>query len=124
MQSVADYVHNASLKFGIYSSAGTKTCQGYPGSLGYEDKDAATFAGWGVDYLKYDNCYQTGESSLSRYTAMSAAINASGRDIYYSLCNWGNENVASWAGTVANSWRTTQDISIYSKTNGGGTNTW
>jgi len=24
--------------------------------LGYEDIDAATFTGWGVDYLKYDNC--------------------------------------------------------------------
>lgn len=37
------------LKMGIYSDAGTKTCAGYPGSLYYEDVDAATFAGWGVD---------------------------------------------------------------------------
>lgn len=42
---------------GIYSSAGTKTCGGYPASIGYEDVDAATFAAWGIDYLKYDNCY-------------------------------------------------------------------
>jgi hypothetical protein len=36
-----------------YSSAGTKTCQGFPASLGYEEADAQTFASWGVDYLKY-----------------------------------------------------------------------
>jgi alpha-galactosidase len=41
---------------GIYSSAGTATCAGYPASLGYEDIDAASFAAWGIDYLKYDNC--------------------------------------------------------------------
>ena len=109
MADVSDYVHNADprFKFGIYSSAGTKTCAGRPGSLGHEDKDAALWASWNVDYVKYDNCYQTGESSLSRYTAMSNAIKATGREMFYSLCNWGNENVASWAGTIANSWRTT-----------------
>lgn len=37
------------LKMGIYSSAGTETCAGYPASLGYEDIDAATFAAWGID---------------------------------------------------------------------------
>jgi len=26
---------------------------GYPGSLGYEKKDAALFASFGIDYLKY-----------------------------------------------------------------------
>lgn len=41
---------------GIYSSAGTATCAGYPASLEYEDIDAASFAAWGIDYLKYDNC--------------------------------------------------------------------
>lgn len=54
---VADYVHSLGLKFGIYSSCGVRTCQGLPGSLGYEAIDAHTFAGWGVDYLKYDFCY-------------------------------------------------------------------
>ncbi|KAG6477750.1 hypothetical protein ZIOFF_061181 [Zingiber officinale] len=33
-----------------------------PGSLGYEDHDAKTFANWGVDYLKYDNCNSPGTS--------------------------------------------------------------
>lgn len=36
MKDVVDYVHEKGLKAGIYSSAGTKTCAGYPGSLGYE----------------------------------------------------------------------------------------
>lgn len=59
MKEVGDYIHAADprLKFGIYSSAGTMTCQRFPGGLGYEDKDAYSYASWGVDYLKYDNCF-------------------------------------------------------------------
>ena len=47
----------AGMKLGIYSDAGTATCMSYPASLGHEETDARTFASWGVDYLKYDNCY-------------------------------------------------------------------
>lgn len=36
-----------------YSDAGTATCAGFPGSLGHEAIDAATFNDWGIDYLKY-----------------------------------------------------------------------
>jgi alpha-galactosidase len=54
--AVADYVHSLGLKFGIYEDARTQTCAGYPGSLGHESQDAQTFADWGVDYLKYDQC--------------------------------------------------------------------
>ena len=56
IKGTADKIHALGLKIGIYSSAGTKTCQGYPASIGNEDLDAATFAAWGIDYLKYDNC--------------------------------------------------------------------
>jgi alpha-galactosidase len=52
MSGTADKVHELGLKYGMYSSAGTMTCGRYPGSLGYEAIDAATFAEWGVDYLK------------------------------------------------------------------------
>lgn len=52
----AKKVHELGLKVGIYSSAGTITCAGYPASLGCEDNDAASFVEWGVDYLKYGNC--------------------------------------------------------------------
>ncbi|MCP2198508.1 Alpha galactosidase A [Lentzea flava] len=57
IKHVADYVHAKGLKFGIYTSAGTKTCNkdsGFPGALGHEEQDAKLFASWGVDYLKYD----------------------------------------------------------------------
>ncbi|KAI1818104.1 glycoside hydrolase family 27 protein [Poronia punctata] len=56
ISGVADKVHDMGLKLGIYSSAGTATCAGYPASIGYEEIDAASWAAWGVDYLKYDNC--------------------------------------------------------------------
>jgi alpha-galactosidase len=36
MKALSDYVHSKGLKFGLYSSAGDKTCQGRPGSLNYE----------------------------------------------------------------------------------------
>ncbi|WP_236652305.1 glycoside hydrolase family 27 protein [Streptacidiphilus neutrinimicus] len=110
IKGVADYVHAKGLKLGIYESAGTLTCAGYPGSLGHEKQDAATFASWGVDYLKYDNCYNQGIPSLQRYTAMRDALAATGRPIVYSLCNWGNESVPSWGAGVGNLWRTTGDI--------------
>lgn len=53
---VADAVHALGLKLGLYGSAGTETCAGYPANIGYETVDAATFAAWEVDYWKYDNC--------------------------------------------------------------------
>lgn len=56
IKGTADQVHKLGLKIGIYSSAGTQTCAGYPASIGYESIDAATWAEWGIDYLKYDNC--------------------------------------------------------------------
>ena len=109
--AVAAYVHHKGLKLGIYESAGSTTCAGYPGSIGHEKQDAAQFARWGVDYLKYDNCgdYQ-GETYRQRYTAMRDALAHSGRPIVYSLCEWGNESPWDWAQPVGNLWRTTQDI--------------
>ena len=48
-----------------------------------EKQDAQTFADWGVDYLKYDNCYNEGQEgtaliTYTRYKAMSDALNATG----------------------------------------------
>ena len=53
LASVATQIHDLGLKMGIYSDAGTNTCAGFPGSLGNEAIDAATFNDWGIDYLKY-----------------------------------------------------------------------
>ncbi|MGH8146918.1 MAG: glycoside hydrolase family 27 protein [Rhodanobacteraceae bacterium] len=111
IKAVADYVHGKGLKLGIYESAGTTTCAGYPGSLGHEKQDARQFARWGVDYLKYDNCGDhRGETYPQRYAAMRDALAASGRPIVYSICEWGNQAPWHWAPAIGNLWRTTQDI--------------
>ncbi|KAF2319261.1 hypothetical protein GH714_014295 [Hevea brasiliensis] len=110
IKALADYVHGKSLKLGIYSDAGIFTCQVRPGSLYHEKDDAELFASWGVDYLKYDNCYNLGIQPKERYPPMRDAINATGRTIFYSLCEWGVDDPALWAGKVGNSWRTTDDI--------------
>jgi len=98
------------LKFGLYSDAGTFTCAGRPGSLGYEINDANIYASWNVDYLKYDNC-NSNTSPETRYPPMRDALNATGRPIFFSMCEWGVDDPAKWAGAVGNSWRTTGDIS-------------
>ncbi|KAA2261258.1 glycoside hydrolase family 27 protein [Solihabitans fulvus] len=113
IKAVADYVHGKGLKFGLYSSAGIKTCNGtggFPGGLGHERQDAALWASWGVDYLKYDNCNNQGVDAKQRYTAMRDALAATGRPITYSLCEWGQNKPWTWASNVGNLWRTTGDI--------------
>ncbi|KAI0520399.1 hypothetical protein KFK09_007871 [Dendrobium nobile] len=111
IKSLADYVHGKGLKLGIYSDAGTQTCsKTMPGSLGHEEQDANTFASWEVDYLKYDNCNNQNVNLKGRYKNMSQALLKSGRSIFFSLCEWGQEDPATWAGSVGNSWRTTGDI--------------
>ena len=111
IKPLVDYAHSKGLLFGLYSDAGIKTCAERPGSLGYEEKDAQTYAEWGVDYLKYDNCFNNNIKSIDRYTKMSEALNKTGRPIFYSICQWGEEEVATWAKKYGNSWRTTGDIS-------------
>ncbi|CAA2974131.1 alpha-galactosidase 3-like [Olea europaea subsp. europaea] len=110
IKALADYVHSEGLKLGIYSDAGAFTCQKRPGSLQHEYDDAVLFASWGVDYLKYDNCFNLGIDPEERYPPMRDAINATGRTIFYSLCEWGVNDPALWAGKIGNSWRTTNDI--------------
>ncbi|WP_222853583.1 NPCBM/NEW2 domain-containing protein [Fodinicola acaciae] len=111
IKALADYVHAKGLKLGIYSSAGTATCAGFPASLDHETDDANSFAAWGVDYLKYDNCNNLGRPALDRYRAMGNALRATGRPIVYSLCNWGYDNPWQFGpATGASLWRTTGDI--------------
>ncbi|MFE0172784.1 NPCBM/NEW2 domain-containing protein [Streptomyces sp. NPDC059002] len=117
IKAVADYVHSKGLKLGIYTSAGTKTCNpaGFPGALGHERSDAQQFAEWGVDYLKYDNCNNQGVDAKQRYItmrdALKAASDAVGRPIVYSICEWGENKPWEWAADVGHLWRTTGDIS-------------
>ncbi|TKY73933.1 Alpha-galactosidase 3 [Spatholobus suberectus] len=110
IKALADYVHGKGLKLGIYSDAGVFTCQVRPGSIFHETGDADLFASWGVDYLKYDNCYNLGIPPEKRYPPMRDALNTTGHKIFYSICEWGVDNPALWADKVGNSWRTTEDI--------------
>lgn len=111
MKALADYVHGKGLKFGLYSDAGTKTCQGRPGGRGYEFQDARQYAAWGVDYLKYDWCSTSTQDARSSYELMRAALDAAGRPIVFSICEWGTSRPWLWAKDVGNLWRTTGDIS-------------
>ena len=85
MKALADYVHSKGLKFGVYSDAGLMTCAGRPGSLGYETQDAQRYASWGVDYLKYDNCFDNHTRPEVRYPPMRDALNATGRPMVRSV---------------------------------------
>lgn len=112
IKSVADYVHEKGLKIGMYSCAGQRTCADYPGSFDHEFLDARTFAEWGCDYLKYDFCYKpAGIDGQLLYRRMGMALRASGRDILFSACNWGSDDVWSWVrSTGAHMYRSTGDI--------------
>jgi alpha-galactosidase len=110
IKALADYVHSKGLKFGIYSDAGSLTCAGRPGSAGHEFQDARQYAKWGVDYLKYDWCYTGTRNPEAAYTIMAKALRESGRDIVFSICEWGDHKPVSWAPPIGHLWRTTPDI--------------
>jgi alpha-galactosidase len=126
MKALADYVHSKGLKIGIYSGPGPKTCGGYTASLGHEEQDAKMYADWGIDYLKYDLCSfipavmqkqaPTDKAAqmklmIAAYEKMGKALQATGRPIVYSLCQYGWDAVWEWAPALGgNSWRTTGDI--------------
>src|SRR5438309_7367545 len=114
MKALADYVHAKGFKIGIYSSPGPNTCAGYEGSYEHEEQDAKTYAAWGIDYLKYDWCsasqvYADNQYTMTQaYAKMGKALQNSGRDIVYSLCQYGNHEVGEWGASVGgNLWRTT-----------------
>lgn len=110
IKALADYVHSKGLKFGIYSCAGTQTCQERPGSRGYEFQDARTYADWGVDFLKYDWCNTSSQDAQASYTLMRDAIYEAGRPMVFSICEWGLSDPWLWAEEVGHLYRTTGDI--------------
>ncbi|MBS1642625.1 MAG: glycoside hydrolase family 27 protein [Bacteroidetes bacterium] len=113
IKALVDYLHNKGMKLGIYSDAANLTCAGYTASLHFEEQDAKTFAAWGVDYLKYDYCNAPSDSvtAKTRYKKMNDALRKSGRDIVFSICEWGERYPAKWANKVGGQlWRTTEDI--------------
>jgi len=128
MKALGDYIHSKGLKFGIYSSPGSKTCGGYEGSLGHEEQDAKLYASWGIDFLKYDLCSfedkmkeaeaqhpedpnAANKLMIAAYQKMGNALKATGRPILYSLCQYGLDQTWKWGPALgANMWRTTDDI--------------
>ena len=81
IKALADYVHDKGFKLGIYSDAAEKTCAGYPASYGFEEQDAALWASWGIDFLKYDYCNAPNEqeAAMDRYARMGEALRNTGR---------------------------------------------
>jgi len=119
MKALGDWLHSKGLKFGIYSSPGPRTCGGFLGSYQHELQDATTYAGWGIDYLKYDWCSYAeiagNDNSLAMrqkpYLLMRDALLKQNRDIVFSLCQYGMSNVWEWGEQMnGNCWRTTGDI--------------
>ncbi|HTI05552.1 MAG TPA: glycoside hydrolase family 27 protein [Gemmatimonadales bacterium] len=110
MKALADYVHSKGLKFGLYTDAGRRTCQGRPGTYGSEEIDARTYAEWGVDYVKEDWCNAQGLDAPTQYAKFRDALLKSGRPIVFSICEWGSNHPWNWAPRTGNLWRTTGDI--------------
>jgi alpha-galactosidase len=110
MKALADYVHSKGLLFGLYTDLGTKTCQGRPGSFGFHEIDAATYAEWGVDYIKVDWCNADDLDARKEYTSFRNALRRAGRPIVLSICEWGRNDPWNWAKGVGQLWRTTADI--------------
>eukprot|EP00040_Diaphanoeca_grandis_P015303 m.77906 g.77906 ORF g.77906 m.77906 type:complete len:409 (+) comp25062_c0_seq3:21-1247(+) len=109
--AVADYVHSKNLSFGLYTCVGTTTCKGdRPGSNNHWKIDADTLASWGVDFVKMDHC-SANHSVPDRqlYGNMSQALNATGRPILFSLCQWGGQQVCEWGAEIAQMFRIQMD---------------
>lgn len=118
MSALTEYIHGLGLKTGIYIGPGPTTCAGFVASWQHELLDAQQFAEWGFDYLKYDWCgysqvsgNQTRENLQRPYILMGDILENVGRDIVYSLCQYGWGDVWKWGEEVGgNCWRTTGDI--------------
>lgn len=112
MKAIGDYIHSKGLKYGIYQDRGRMTCQQLPGSFRHEQIDMATFAEWGVDYIKLDSCFaeSNGRMSTEDYALYRTHIQATGRPIVLSISDFGNAAWA-WGGKEwAQLWRTSNDI--------------
>jgi alpha-galactosidase len=119
MKGLVDFIHARGLKAGIYTSPGPRTCAGFGGSYGYEAQDAAQFAAWGFDFLKYDWCSYgsvvKGDKSLPAlqkpYRLMGELLKQQKRDIVFNLCQYGMGNVWEWGADVGgHCWRTAGDL--------------
>jgi alpha-galactosidase len=116
MKALGDYIHSLGLKFGLYSTHGSSTCQNVMADFGYEVIDAKDFASWGVDFFKIDTCNGglPGDPNAfyNRYKILTDALLATGRDVVVEICDFTRGGQAwLWAPQLGNNWRTTGDIS-------------
>ncbi|KAL0934779.1 alpha-galactosidase precursor [Colletotrichum truncatum] len=123
-KELGDYIHNLGLKFGVYSGGGYYQCGSTDrlASLNNEFTDAKSFASWGADSLKYDNCYAVDPKvmvdyvhpdaiSPDRFITMSEALDETDRNIVYEVCQWGTgTDLGIWVPKIGNSWRISNDI--------------
>ncbi|XP_077558632.1 alpha-N-acetylgalactosaminidase-like [Haemaphysalis longicornis] len=116
MKAVVDYVHSKGLKFGINAGIGAKTCHGYPGSLNNYERDAKTYAEWGVDFVNVDGCSTDPKEMRKLYPAFGRALNATGRPMLFS-CEWplyesksGIEPDYKQVAETCNIWRNFEDV--------------
>ena len=117
MKGLVDYIHAKGLKAGLYSSPGPLTCGRCAGSWKHEAQDAATYAAWGFDFLKYDRCSYDGhllgqyhQREIVPFLYMGRLLEQQNRDIVYSLCQYGLDFTSAWGEKVgAQLWRTTGD---------------
>ncbi len=129
MANIVRTIHGLGLKAGIYTDAGMDGCSLYPdlgpvyqhvGSEGHYEQDFLQFAKWGFDYVKVDWCGGDKEKldPAVQYAEIAGAIAkaeaATGRRLYFSICEWGNNSPWTWApnvgGAPADIWRTSGDI--------------
>jgi len=110
IKALAHYVHSKGLKLGLYTDAGTGTCQNRPGSLGHELQDVKTYAAWGVDYVKIDWCHAEGLDPEVQYAKFHDAFAQAARPMVFSICDWGVNAPWTWGPKTGNLWRTTGDI--------------
>ncbi|CAK9045739.1 unnamed protein product [Durusdinium trenchii] len=125
MHGLSKTLHERGFKFGVYTDRGRRTCAGREGSQGFETLDAQTFAEWGVDFVKEDNCRSlSGPNNKSELFAQFAlfrdALNKTGTPIFFSVCGGGDQlpfsNLTYYASDerggkkLANSWRITSDV--------------
>ena len=124
MAGLVAEIHGLGLKAGIYSTPWMTSYAGFQGgssatadgvwtkgkkgfgAVSFARADAAQWAAWGFDFLKYD----WNPVDVPHVAEMSAALRASGRDIVFSLSNSGLRNLASDYARLAELWRTTGDI--------------
>ncbi len=122
MKGMVDHIHSYGLKAGLYSSPGPYTCQNFAGSFAHEQQDAAQYARWGFDLLKYDQCSggklldelngkTPGYKVAEFWKPMADALKSQDRDILFNLCEYGDNKPWKWAPELGiQSWRTGGDL--------------